>query len=234
MTDRVRSAPEAPYRLPADGAAPPLPMPLRAHHLPPRSIAPSRSTRAVADIPFDALVYLLAEGVADAQTALDAHTAATLETLAETAVDVVPRVTRTVETDGSITTEAAPPESRSLLELGLTPARYRFSDATIEVEIDVSVTDEIGGGAGPAPQRDGASGDDRDHVVGDEPTDRLFGLRADTGASSDQRRFDREVGANARLAARLEPTPVPMRLESTADPRSAGDRRTTDGGGDAN
>jgi len=59
-------------------------MPLRAHHLPPRSTAPARPTQPVAAVPFDDLVYLLAAGVADAQTALDAHAAETLTSLAET------------------------------------------------------------------------------------------------------------------------------------------------------
>jgi hypothetical protein len=191
-------------------------MPLRAHHLPPRSTAPNRPTRAVADVPFDDLVYLLAAGVADAQTALDAHTVETLDTLAETAVDVVPSITRTIESDGSVRTETASAESRSLLELGITPARYQFSDATVEVEVDVSVTERTG--RDDEATRDHTATDDRDAGGRKRP----FGLRAGTQAVIDQRRFDRTIGANARLAARLEPTPLPTRLE------------TTDGGEDAN
>jgi hypothetical protein len=164
-------------------------MPLRAHHLPSRSTAPDRPTRTVADVPFDDLVFQLAAGVADAQTALDARLGETLATLAETEVDVVPSLTRTIEPDGSVTTDAAPAERRSLLELGLTPARYRFSDATIEVEADVSVAER------------GRSESER--------PDRAFDLRAGTQSVIDRRRFDREAGANARLEARLRPTPVP-------------------------
>lgn len=203
-------------------------MPLRAHHLPPRSTAPDRSARAVADVPFDDLVYLLAAGVADAQTALDAHTVETLDTLAETAVDVVPSVTRTVEPDGSVRTETAPAESRSLLELGLTPARYQFSDATVEVEVDVSVTERTGRDG--ESTRDDESGDARD--AGRQKA--AFGLQAGTRAVIDQRRFDRTIGANARLAARLEPTPLPTRLEPGDGRESAGDSGATDGGADAN
>ena len=145
-------------------------------------------------MPFDDLVYLLAAGVADAQTALDTQTAETLATLAETEIDVVPSLTRTIEPDGSVSTDAAPPERRSLLDVGLTPARYQFSDATIEVEVDVSVAER------------GRSESDRS---GGERPDRAFDLRAGTQSVIDRRTFDREAGANARLEARLRPTPIP-------------------------
>jgi len=63
-------------------------MPLRAHHVIPRSTALRRPATTVADVPFDDLVFELAAGVADAQTALDEHTAETATSLAETDVDV--------------------------------------------------------------------------------------------------------------------------------------------------
>ena len=182
-------------------------MPLRAHHRPPRSTAPDRSTQPVPDLPFDDLVSLLATGVADAQTALDRQTAETAASLAETEIEVVPSLTRTIEPDGTVTTDTAATERRSLLELGLTPARYRFSDATIEVEMDVSVA-----------ERDRSETDSSDteraetgHGTTDRP-DRAHELRAGTQSVIDRRTFDREAGANARLAARLEPTPMPARV----------------------
>ena len=170
-------------------------MPLRPHHLQSRGIARRRSARETPDIPFDDLVYLLAESVADAQTKLDMSTAEVLETLAETEVDVVPSLTRTIETDGTVTTEAAPSRSRSLLELGFTPSRYQFSEATVEVEFDISVTEH--------EQRDS------------ERTDRRLGLQAGTREVTELRKYDRETQANARLSARLEPTPLPVELGPT-------------------
>ena len=183
-------------------------MPLRAHHLPSRSIAPARPSDAVADVPFDDLVYLLAAGVADGQTELDAHAVETFTTLAETEVEVVPTLTRTIESDGTVTTDAAATERRSLLELGLTPNRYQFSDATIEVDVDVSV----------------AEGDRTESGR----SDRAFGLRAGTQSVIDRRTFDREAGANARLEARLKPTPMPAaagasETDETSDGLAAGD-----------
>lgn len=196
------------------------PMPLRAHHVQSRSIAPDRPTERVADLPFDDLVYLLAAGVADAQTALDAQTAETVATLSETEIDVVPTLTRTIESDGTVTTDTGPAERRSLLELGLTPARYRFSEATIDVEVDVSVA-----------ERDQS---EREQSERDRPKDgrgdRTFALRAGTQAVIDRRTVDREAEANARLSARLEPTPMPAevgRIEA-GETSPAGD--ASDGG----
>lgn len=160
-----------------------------------RSTAPSQPLRETSVVPFDDLVYLLAEGVAEAQTKLDLNTIETIQTLAETEVDVVPRLTRTIDTDGTVTTETAPAQSRSMLELGLVPSRYQFSDATVEIEVDVS-----------------AASHDR---VDDERTDRSSGLQASTRAVIEQRKYDREVNANARIAARLEPTPFPIAVGST-------------------
>ncbi|OYR38345.1 hypothetical protein DJ82_12210 [Halorubrum sp. Ib24] len=196
-------------------------MPLRAHHVSPPSTARRRPTQPVADVPFDDLVSLLAAGVADAQTALDAHSAATGASLAETELEVVPSVTRTIDTDGSVTATPAATERRSLLELGITPAWYRFSEATIEVEADVRVAEREGNDAGAGD--DGTDDADR---LGDDGNDPASGLTASTQSVIDRRRFDREVGANARLAARLEPTPLPRRVgpPAEADAERGGDR----------
>lgn len=185
-------------------------MPLRAHHVSLPSTARRRPDQPVADVPFDDLVYLLAAGVADAQTALDAHSAETGASLAETELEVVPSVTRTIDTDGTVTATPAPAERRPLLELGITPAWYRFSEATIEVDVDVRATEREGD--------DGSTNGD--------PADPADGLTASTQSVIDRRRFDRETGANARLAARLEPTPLPVRTGPSADIDAArgGDR----------
>ncbi|OYR48074.1 hypothetical protein [Halorubrum sp. Eb13] len=196
-------------------------MPLRAHHVSPPSTARRRPTQPVADVPFDDLVSLLAAGVADAQTALDAHSAATGASLAETELEVVPSVTRTIDTDGSVTATPAATERRSLLELGITPAWYRFSEATIEVAVDVRATEREGDDARGIDE----GADDTDRLSDDE-NEPVDGLTASTQSVIDRRRFDREGGANARLAARLEPTPLPRRVgpPAEADAERGGDR----------
>jgi hypothetical protein len=143
-------------------------------------------------MPFDDLIYLLAESVTSAQTKLDLSTAEVLETLAETEVDVVPQVTRTIDEDGTVATETAAPESRSLLALGFTPTRYQFSQATVEVGVDIHITEQ--------QERES------------ESEGNLFGLRAGTYEVTQQRKFDREVRANANISARLEPVPLPVDL----------------------
>ena len=185
-------------------------MPLRSHHVSPRSTALRRPTHPVADVPLDDLVYLLAAGVADAQTVLDAHTAETATSLAETEVEVVPSMTKTIDADGAVTATVAPAERRSLLELGIEPAWYRFSEATIEVDVDVSATERAASG----PRGDGGGTDAA-------RSDAADGFAASTQSVIDRRRFDRTAGANARLVARVEPTPVPIRV---------GDPEATDGG----
>jgi hypothetical protein len=146
-------------------------------------------------MPFDDLVYLLAESVATAQSKLDLTTAEVLETLAETEVDVVPRVTRRVGEDGTVETESAAAEPRSLLELGFTPTRYQFSEATVDVGVDIHITEH----------------EERDS----ESEGRAFGLRAGTYEVTEQRKYDREVEANAHISARLEPVPLPVELSPT-------------------
>ncbi len=196
-------------------------MPLRAHHRPPRSTAPDRTTQTVSDLPFDDLVSLLATGVADAQTALDVQTAETAASLAETELEVVPSLTRTIDPDGTVTTDAAAPERRSLLELGFTPARYRFSEATIEVEMDVGVAER---------DRSESDSSENDRSETTDRPDRTHELRAGTQSVIDRRTFDREAGANARLAARLEPTPMPVRVGPDATVETRETPAAVDGG----
>lgn len=167
-------------------------MPIRPHDLRHRGIATGIATREEPEIPFDDLIYLLAESIAEAQTKLDLSTAEVMETLAETEVEVVPQITRQFDADGNLATETAESESRSLLELGFTPTRYQFSEATVEVGVDISVTEE------------------EEHESESEGP--RLGLWAGTYEVKEQRKYDRTVEANAQIQARLEPVPVPAEL----------------------
>lgn len=140
------------------------------------------------DVPFEDLVYRLADGVAAAQAELDLSLAERVRTYADTRVPVTPRLVRTREADGSVTTTADDPVDRSLLELGLTPTRYQFGEATVEVEFDMRIAEE------------------EEHERG---TTGASGLLADTAGIAASRRFDREATATASLSATLVPTPTP-------------------------
>jgi hypothetical protein len=84
---------------------------------------------------------MLAEGIADAQMSLDRASAEKLVELAGTRVDVVRNITETVDEKGNITYKAEKPQSLSLLELGMLPTFYQFSQATVEVAMDLQIVE---------------------------------------------------------------------------------------------
>ncbi len=167
-------------------------MPIRVTDLQRRALALEGRSVREREISFADLLYLTAEGIAEAQTKLDLSTAEVLRVLAEQRVDVVPQVTRTLDEDGRVRTEAAEPESRSLLELGFTPTRYQFEEATIELDFDVRVTESVESTR--------------------EAEGRELLLRAETYEVSEHRKFAREMSQNASLSARLVSVPLPVDL----------------------
>jgi hypothetical protein len=181
-------------------------MRLNSYDLQTRGTASKTPVREELSVPFDDLLFMLAESVATAQTKLDMNTAEVLETLAETDVEIVPQLTKTVAADGSVTTEPASPETRSLLELGFTPTRYQFSEATVDVSVDISISEQ-----------DESETDEEGHQ---------FGLRAGTYELTKERTYSREINANAQISATLAPTPLPVDLQP-ADARETAE--TNDG-----
>lgn len=149
------------------------------------------------ELSFASLVYELAESVAEAQLKLDFNTAETLSMLADTRVETIPEITRRIAADGSVTLEPGEPVERSLLELGFTPERYQFSEATVEVEFDVKFrTDEE-----------------------NETT-----LSADTYDAHHHRKHHGEVDTSGKISATLTPVPVPSSVtpdEIVVDERDA-------------
>lgn len=93
------------------------------------------------DVPFPEMVYKLAEGIANAQTQLDNNSVEVAKALADTEIEVVPAITRTISDDG-VEFEAAEPIEMSLLQVGLNPTFYQFSETVIEVEMDIKTTTE--------------------------------------------------------------------------------------------
>ena len=93
------------------------------------------------DVPFPEMVYKLAEGIANAQEQLDKNSVDVAEALADTEIDVVPAITRTITDDG-VEFDSADSIEMSLLQVGLTPTFYQFSETVIEVEMDIKTTTE--------------------------------------------------------------------------------------------
>lgn len=90
------------------------------------------------EVPLPSMVHKLSQGIADGQRALDEGSVQTAKELAETEIDVVPQITRTINQDGSVDYQSAEPITMSLLEVGLNPTFYQFSEATIDVTMDIS------------------------------------------------------------------------------------------------
>jgi hypothetical protein len=145
-------------------------------------------------VSFADLVRMLAEGIAEAQTSLDRASAELVQELAEAKVQIVPRVTETVDADGNVTFEQAAPLEVSLLSLGVMPTFYQFSQSTVEVVMDIKVV-----------EREEESGEGR----------RRFGLFAGTAAVRAERKLNRDVTVHSKLTATLMPVPMPLRVEPT-------------------
>jgi hypothetical protein len=148
--------------------------------------------REVTAVSFADLVRMLAEGVADAQAALDRSSAEMVEELAATRVPWVPELREVIDEAGQVGYEPSPPREVSLLGLGITPAFYQFSEARVEVTLDIAIVETA------TESRSGGS--------------RTW-LRADTGTLRAERKLNREVGAHSKLTATLVPVPMPAGLE---------------------
>ena len=155
-------------------------------------VAPEVPVRESPSVSFGDLVRMLAEGIADAQTSLDRASAELVEELAGTTVNVIPQVIETIDADGKITFEQAEPQAVSLLSLGVTPTFYQFSQATVEVVMDIKVVES------EQVREDGK---------------RSYGLFAGTADVRTERKLNRDVAVHSKLTATLVPVPMPLRLE---------------------
>lgn len=165
-------------------------VPVRAFRDP--IVAPQVPVQETPSVSFGDLVRMLAEGIADAQTSLDRASADLVEELAATTVSIIPRVTETIDADGSVTYEHAEPQEVSLLSLGVTPTFYQFSQSTVEVVMDIKVVES------QQVREDGK---------------RSYGLFAGTADIKAERKLNRDVSVHSKLTATLVPVPMPLRLE---------------------
>jgi hypothetical protein len=157
----------------------------------PPIVAPTQSFPETANVSFGDLVRMLAEGIADAQSALDKASADMAVELAQTNIDIVPTITETIAADGSVTFERGAPQTVSLLEIGLTPTFYQFSEATVEVAMDM-------------------------HLVESEDSttkEKRTGLFASTREVTLDRKFNRDTTTSTRLTVKLVPVPSPLRID---------------------
>lgn len=106
------------------------------------------------DVPFAELVRNLAFAIAEGQLALDRSSIETLRFLIENEVDIVPEITEIIEpverqvnvgegtipiTGANILASGATPVRMNLLQTGLQPTFYQFTEAQIEVKMSISI-----------------------------------------------------------------------------------------------
>lgn len=112
------------------------------------------------DVPFGAMIFSMASAIAQSQRRLDMSSLATLKVLAATKFDFIPEVTEVLSPkpldpitlpDGSTVTPtgvtvesaASSPVKMTLLQAGLVPQFYQFTESLIEVKISLTSKTEV-------------------------------------------------------------------------------------------
>ncbi len=155
-------------------------------------VSPSTPVKEVPSASFADLVRMVAEAIAEAQADLDRTSADLVTELANTKIQIVPRITETIDADGNVTFTQAPPQEVSLLDIGVEPTFYQFSESKIEVAMDLSIV-ESSNESGTEKKR--------------------FSLFANTSSLRFERKLNRDVKVSSKLSATLVPVPKPLRLQ---------------------
>ena len=153
-------------------------------------VSPETPVRETPSASFGDLVRMLAEGIADAQASLDRASAEMVVELANTEVEIIPTVTETIDENGIVQYTNGAPQTVSLLQLGVRPTFYQFSQAVVEVVMDVKIVENE-----------------------TENGQRRFSLFANTSDVRFERKLNRDVKISSKLTATLVPVPMPLRLE---------------------
>ena len=110
------------------------------------------------DVPFPEMVFKLANAIAQGQRRLDRASLDTARALARAKVSVIPEIYEVITpqptgvdtgsgvvtvTGARVATTAAAPVKYTLLQAGLTPSFYQFTETLIEVKISISQRSEI-------------------------------------------------------------------------------------------
>ena len=158
----------------------------------PPIVLPETPVRETPSASFGDLVRMLAEGIAAAQASLDRTSAEMVAELANTHVEIVPNITEIIDENGNITYQSGDPQTVSLLHLGVRPTFYQFSQATVEVVMDIEIVE-----------------------TETEKGEKRNSLFAQTYNVRYERKLNREVTTTSKLTATLVPVPMPVRLEPT-------------------
>jgi hypothetical protein len=151
------------------------------------------------DVPLPDMVAKLGMGVADAQAALDQNSIETMTELSDpdNAISIVPSLTRTIDQDGNVSYSAAEPVDLTPIQVGLEPTFYQFSEATIEVTMDIKTTTNTSTSVGVKAEAKGGFG--------------LWSASVSTDVSHN-REFGKTVEGTSRLVTKMVPVPPPENL----------------------
>ncbi|MBV5319920.1 MAG: hypothetical protein JZU72_03035 [Chlorobium phaeobacteroides] len=161
--------------------------------------SPALKVKETEQASFADLIRLVAESVADAQAALDRSSASLLRELAETPVEIIPSITETISQGGEVTYKHGKPRTVSLLDLGVMPTFYQFSQTVIEIQMDLKITE----------------------ATTESGTRKGLVLLADTAAIRFERKLDRDVKIVSKITATLVPVPMPLRIEPVRSTENA-------------
>ena len=155
-------------------------------------VSPDTGVREVSSASFGDLVRMLAEGIADAQVSLDRASAEMAVELANQKINVIPSVTETIDEKGNVTYKQGDPQEVSLLDIGITPTFYQFSQATVEVAMDLKIVENL-------------------EETGERKS--RFSLFADTSSVRFERKLNRDLTVSSKLTATMVPVPMPLRMD---------------------
>lgn len=179
--------------------------------------------RDLLDLPFAELVRNLAVAIADGQTALDRNSLETLKALAEAQVEVLSGVTEVIErTTTPVTVTVPGPDGGthaqtvevtgarvvpagverttiSMLQAGLFPTFYQFTEASIEAKISITMHEDT-----ESQTRSSGGG-----FLGLGPS-RAFASTVDYRT---QNTYSYDANGSSVLRATLRPVPPPSRLQ---------------------
>jgi hypothetical protein len=150
------------------------------------------------------MVAKLGMGVAKAQSALDQNSIKTLQMLNDddNKIEIVTGITKVIAEDGTVTFEDPQTAEMTPFQVGLFPAFYQFSEATIEVKMDIKTT----------------TSSETDVTVGAEVKGGfgLWSASVNTEVSHN-RKFGKEVHGTSRLVTKMVPVPPPKRIEPESE-----------------
>ena len=158
------------------------------------------------DVPLPSMVAKLGLGIADAQRALDDNSIQTLAAMAGAdPVSVVTNVVKTIEEEEDDKGKKKPKinfvehtSEMTPFQLGLMPAFYQFSEATIDVKMDIKTTTQTDTSVSVGAEAKAGWG--------------LYSASIRTDVEHN-RKFGKEVNGTSHLVTKLVPVPPPERIE---------------------